>query len=72
VRAVLADDLDAVASLMNDVDHVVYTSPCADVVAGHASKRVSLHELIFDPVTEELEDLRARLFPSLVEKLQAV
>jgi len=71
VRAVLAGDVDALASLMNDVKDVVYTSPCADAVATHATARVSLHELLFDPTAEELDDLRTRLFPSLVEKVQA-
>ena len=40
---------------MTEVDHVVYTTPCADAVERHAPARVATHELMFECEPADLD-----------------
>ncbi|MHC4990477.1 MAG: GntR family transcriptional regulator [Planctomycetota bacterium] len=70
IRAAVADDRAALASFIDDLDHVVYTPPCASVVREVMPARVDTHELLFEPVPDDLDAVRAKIFPSLMRAEQ--
>ena len=71
IRTALCDDRQALEELLQEVNHVVYTSPCTDTVQALAPKRLATHELIFEPTPEDLDAVRAEIFPSLFEEVQS-
>ncbi|MHC4099526.1 MAG: GntR family transcriptional regulator [Planctomycetota bacterium] len=63
ISAATADDRDRLVSVMGQVDHVVCTTPCLDIVHALAPARVEVIELEFACDPENVEAVRTKFFP---------
>ncbi|MEW6753495.1 MAG: GntR family transcriptional regulator [Candidatus Latescibacterota bacterium] len=62
VRVALLGEDDAAVALMGSVQGLLYTTPCRGFVRAHAPPGLVAQEMLYEPVSEDLEILGHQLF----------
>jgi len=62
LEVALLDDHKEALNMIKSVDALVYTTPCQQLVKKFTPNGIATQELLFEPVPEELEQLKINLF----------
>ena len=65
IKVALADSVTDLRQLLLSVDHVVYTSPCAESIHALAPNTVNRIEIAFESNVDDLKSVRMQFFPPL-------